>query len=201
MTPLKQKLTIQQGRTFRLPVRWESEVFGYAPIASISKAAPCRVVTQNPHGIPDGWRVAIVSAGGMVEANAVNSPPSEDEMRRATLISPVEVEFNSLNAAGFTTYTSGGYLQFRIPVDLTGFDARMTIRDKVGGVELLTLTTVNGRLVVSPSEKYVEIVISATDTAALTWKSGVYDLELVSPSGEVTALLTGGVAVLAEITT
>lgn len=200
-TPTKQKLTIERGRTYRLPVQWESELFAYSAISAITAAAPCRVTTTDPHGIPDGWRVAVVSARGMTEINASDNPPVDADYRRATLLSANQIEFNRLNAADFSPYTSGGYLQYRVPVDLTGFSARMTIRDKVGGLELLSLTTENGRILIDNTKKTVTLLLTASDTSALTWKSGVFDLEMVSSTGEVTALMVGSVAVLQEVTT
>ena len=41
----------------------------------------------------------------------------------------------------------------------------------------------------------------ATDTDDFTWKTGVYDLEMVSAAGAVTAILTGKVSVTREVTT
>lgn len=201
MMALKHKLIIEQGRTLRLPIRWETEEFAYAPISAISKAAPCQVTTTLPHGIPDGWRAAVVSAGGMVEVNATASPPEWHEFRRVTVVSSTVAEFNALNAADFTAYTSGGYLQYRVPHDLAGYKARMSIKDKVGGTELLSLTTENGRILVNDANKVVELFISATDSASFAWRSGIYDLELISPSLEVSSVIFGPVAVTPEVTT
>jgi len=201
MTPLKQKLTIEQGRTFRFPIRWESEVFGYAAISAISASAPCLVTTTQPHGIPEGWRAAVVSARGMVEINALQSPPADDEFRRSTVRSTTQIEFNDLNSADFTAYVSGGYLQFRLPVDLTGYTARMSVKDKIGGTVLLSLSSTDGSITLDNTTKTITLKLTATATAAYTWKSGVYDLEVVSPTGDVFALINGAVVVVQEITT
>ena len=77
----------------------------------------------------------------------------------------------------------------------------MAVKNKVGGDVLLSLTTVNGGIVVDEAADKITLLISATDTAALTWSKGVYDLEMVSPGGVVSALLTGTVTVKAEVTT
>ena len=198
--PTKQKLTIEQGRTFRLPVYWESDVYAYVPVSAISQGAPCRVTTSEPHGLVNGWRAAVVSAKGMTEINALNSPPNDEDYRRVLVVTGTQIEFNDLNASDFTPYTSGGYVQFRVPMDLTGRTARMTIRDKVGGAELLTLTTENSRIVIDVANKVIRLFLTAAETAGITWRSGVYDLELISPSGDVDAVLVGTVVVVAEIT-
>lgn len=201
MLPLKLKLTLQKGKTFRHTVRWESDVFAYAAISAISRGAPCRITTQGNHGLPDGWRVAVTSAGGMEEINASANPPVEADYRIATVVAANQIEFNDMDSSLFGAYTSGGYLRWRAPQDLTGFTGWMTIKDRIGGVVLLTLTTANGGISINASNKTIELFVSATDTAAFAWKGGVYDLELISPSLEVTALLSGSVTVLPEVTT
>lgn len=200
-TPLKQKLVIEQGRTFKCSVRWEAETHSYAAISAISKAAPAVVTTALVHGLPDGWRAAIVSVLGMVEINALETPPAEAEYKRVTLVSATAVNFNEINAALFTTYVSGGYLQFFAPIDMTGYTARLAIKDKVGGVVLATLTTENGGISIDNTQKRIVLTISATATAGFTWKAGVYDLEMVSPGGEIKALIYGAVSVTPEVTT
>ena len=46
----------------------------------------------------------------------------------------------------------------------------------------------------------ITVLISATATAAYTFTSGVYDLELASSGGVVTRLLEGNVTVESEVT-
>ncbi len=77
----------------------------------------------------------------------------------------------------------------------------MSIKDKIGGMVLLSLTTENGGIVIDSVEKTITRNISAIDTAALTWVRGVYDMELVAPDGTVTPLGDGTVVVRREVTT
>jgi hypothetical protein len=67
--------------------------------------------------------------------------------------------------------------------------------------DLMFLSVANGRLTVDDSAKTIALSISATDTAAISWSKGVYELEMVSPGGEVTLLMAGAVAVTREVTT
>lgn len=76
-----------------------------------------------------------------------------------------------------------------------------TIGDVVDVTDLIFLSTTNGRIVLDTTRKTITLTVSATDTAAMTWKKGAYDLEMVSPTGIVTALLTGNVTVAKEVTT
>lgn len=195
-----ENLTVQQGKTFSQLVRWETSPIIYKPITAITKAAPVGI-TCTAHGIPDGWNVAVVSVKGMTQINASALPPKAKDYHKATVVNTNTVELNDVNSADYSTYTSGGYLQFNTPVDLTGFTARMTVRNKVGGTELLSLTTENLKLVIDPVAYTIKLILSATETAALTWTKGVYDLEMVSPTGFVTAILSGSITVTKEVTT
>lgn len=87
-----------------------------------------------------------------------------------------------------------------VPVDLTGFTARMHIRTAVTAASpSLELTTTNGRIVLNPTLGTITLQITAADTAALVAKRYVYDLELVS-GATVTRLLQGGFTVSPEVT-
>lgn len=191
---------IVKGATFEHVLRWESAPYIYKAISGITKAAPA-VVSSTSHGVPNGWRVAVVSVKGMTEINAKNDPPRTSEYKKATVLTAGTIELNDVNSSEYTTYTSGGYVQFLTPVSLTAYTARMSVKDKVGGTELFRLDTTNARIVISTANYTITLVVSATDTAALTFKKGVYDLEMVSGSGIVTPLLSGVVNVLNEVTT
>lgn len=193
-------LQIEQGKTFLRVLRWESAPLVYKPISAITKAAPV-VVTATTHGLPNGWRAAIVSVLGMTQINATNSPPRTPDFHRGTVIDANTVSFNDINAAGFSTYASGGYLVYNTPASLTGYTARMSIKDKVGGTELLRLDTTNGRIALDTAAFTISLSVDATTSAAITWVNGVYDLELVSAGGVVTALIQGNVTVTPEVTT
>ena len=196
---MQRDLTILQGKTFSQVVRWESEPFIYKTITGITAAAPPRL-TVPTHGVPNGWRVAVSNVQGMKEINAQNEPPRPSEYKNASVISNDTLELNTVNAAGYSAYVTGGILRYYTPVDIAGFAARMTIRNRVGGTELLSLTTENGRIIVDDAEKRIELLISAEDTEDITWKRGVYDLEMVNGT-VVTQIIAGAVAVLQEVTT
>lgn len=86
-------------------------------------------------------------------------------------------------------------------VDLTGYTARMQIRETVGSTEiLLELTTQNNRIAIVPLQGKVTLTIDASTTSQISWTKGVYDLELVSSNGTVTRLLRGNVSISKEVT-
>ena len=87
------------------------------------------------------------------------------------------------------------------PVNLTGYSARMQIRKTTASSAVYaTLTSANGGIVLGGAAGTIELFISAVDTAAYSWSTGVYDLELVAPSGDVRRLIGGAVRVDPEVT-
>lgn len=192
---MKKDLVIEKGSTFTHLVRWATEVFTYKAITGITQAAPARV-TSTAHGIPDGWKVALVSVKGMREISAEENPPATTDYKIATLVDADHVELNAVNSSEFTAYTSGGYIQFKTPVDMTGYTASFKVYDRAGGTELLSLTTANSGVLIDNTKKLITITMSATATQALVWKKGVYEFYMISQDGVVTELLTGNISVI-----
>lgn len=191
-------LQITQGKTFSLVLRWETEPIQYKKITAITQDAPVRL-TVTAHGIPNGWRCAVTNVKGMAEINAEANNLKDKDFNPVTVIDPNTIEINAINAAGFRPYVSGGILQFNTPVNMTGYTARLSIKDKVGGTLLKSLTTENAGITLDVAACTITITISATDTAQFDWKKAVYELEMVSPSDVVTALLFGGATVSKEV--
>ena len=88
-----------------------------------------------------------------------------------------------------------------VPVDLTGCMARMQIRAEVGAIlPLLELSTTNGRIALGGVDGTATLTLDAVTTAALTWDSGVWDLEITHPGGEVSRMAEGTASVSPEVT-
>lgn len=203
MSVKKKDLEIIRGATFIFPVYWEDTEYSFKAISTIQNTAPVRIVTNVPHTLTRKWRTAVVSVVGCKGINA-DDPQKlrDDDFHEVTIVDTTTVELNKVNAAEFSAYESGGYLQFFKPVDLTGFSARMSIKDRRGdsGVELLRLDNTNSRIAIDVANHEIVLTIDAITTAAIDWKRGVYDLEMVSASGVVTPILTGDVSVSQEAT-
>lgn len=194
-------LTITKGSTFSRVLRWEAQPFVFSPITAISKAAPC-VVTSAGHGLVDGWRAAILSAGGMRQINAKSMPPRASDFHKLTYVSTSQVNFNDIDSSQFSTYTSGGFLCSYSPVSLAGFSARMKVRATPSDSTVLLSLVSPTDIALDDSKHTITMTIDAVATAALTWSTGVYDLELVSGDATpvVTKLLSGNITVLDEVT-
>ena len=185
-------LAIRKGATFAQTLRWEAPPIVWKPITAISLTAPVRL-TVPAHGCPPNWRVNVSCNKSMREIDGAKGV--------ATVIDADTIEINTINASGFKPYKGDGYLSFNTPVDMTAMTARMAIKDKVGGTELLRLDTTNGGLTIDPDVCAITMTISAEQTELMAWKRGVYDLEIVDSLGAVHMLLSGKVTVTPEVTT
>lgn len=192
--PVKLNLKVYQGSTFKEILRWESSTKVYSPITAINKSAPV-LITSVGHGIPTGWRAKITNVLGMKEINSLET------YHTITANTVDTVSINAVNALGYTDYVSGGVLEYNQPVDLTGLTARMQVRDKLASdTVLLELTTENSGIVIDTALKTITLVVTATATAAFTFTTGVYSLELQNVAGEVFPFTTGTVTVVQEVT-
>lgn len=198
-------LTIDLRETFIRTLRWGSLPFVYAPITAITAAAP-PVITAAAHGVPDGWRVAVVSAGGMRQINAKYNPPRSGEFSKAAVLTANSLSINAVNAADYDAYTSGGYVQYYTPNSLAGYTARFRVwateADAAAGTTPL-LSLVSGvaaplsGITLDDTAKTITLLISETDIDAFTWTVGFYELDLIASDSTVTELLTGNVTVAA----
>ena len=167
------------GKSLALPLQWMSDEFSYRPISAISLADGPPRITATGHGVPPDWPVAITRVVGMRQINAQNNPPSDSDYIKAKLISANVIELNGVDATGFGAYESGGFIQYRTPVDLDGFQARLQIRDrKAGSVLLFEMTTENGLIDIDNANKLITLYFDSEDFDALTWAKGYYELEL-----------------------
>lgn len=187
----RQDFCVAAGETFLPVIRWALSTLDSYAITSITQAAPA-VITMNSHSIPDGWPVAIVSARGMTQINGKHYPPTRSDMHFATYVSGTQIRLNDVNSADYNAYTSGGFVVCNTPVDMTGATARMRIYDApAGGTLLLTLTQASG-ITINNTDRTIRPRI---ETAAVTWTTGYYDLEMTDAGGVVTQLLAGVITI------
>jgi hypothetical protein len=196
MEPAKLNFRIYQGSTFLQQLRWESETKTYIPITNITKSAPVEITVGDSTLLPPvGWRVRVTNVLGMKE---INMPEETYYILTEKLNSVIKI--NTINSIGYSTYTSGGILEFNTPVSLENYTARMQIRKKLNDPEVvLSLTTENGGIVLDNTAKTITINITAQQTSSLTFSSMVYDLELISGS-VVTRFAQGNLILNKEVT-
>jgi hypothetical protein len=88
-----------------------------------------------------------------------------------------------------------------VPVDLTGCTARMQIRRRLRSTEVELDLGVAGYITIeSPLEGRMAVDIPAEVTAAMAFRSGVYDIEIEFAGGEVYRFAQGAVRLVPEVT-
>jgi hypothetical protein len=84
--------------------------------------------------------------------------------------------------------------------DLTGYTARMQIRATLDSDTVLVELTTGAGITIDGAAGQITLHLDDTETAALDWCDGIYDLEIVDPDGNVMRLLKGPVEVDPEVT-
>ena len=194
-------ISICRGATFSLPLRIEVSPLVYKPITSIANSAPARLVVP-AHGLPDGWRVALVGVQGPTRLNSKNWPPKPKDFYKATVIDANTIELNTVVTLDDTVHVaSTGSLVYYTPADLAAFtDAMMQIKSDYGGDIIESLFMSTGEIVIDLIDNRIFLTIPDTRTSLMSLEGGVYDLEFVS-GATVTRLLGGNVKVCDEVTT
>lgn len=192
-----EELQATQGKTFYTEFQWAQSTFTYKSISAMTNAAPISI-TATSHGMPDNWLFAISAASGLTELNASEDPPVDDDWYLGTVVDANTITINSVNGALLSTYTSGGYIQYRTPVSLSGYDARVEIRDEIGGTLLWSGNSVDGEMTVNNSTKVISLRIPPADTAA--FDEGRYLIEVEMYDGtDVYTLLYAPFVVSGEV--
>ena len=203
-------ITILQGSTFSLPVRWmNGDRIIRKPITGISIASGAPRLTVVGHGCPNGWPSAVTLVKGMTPINAKNAEPKGNDYRVTTVIDTDTLEYNAVspvddNGREWPAYTSGGFVQWFAPMDLTGKSASMVIYDKKGGTVLASTEAAHAPLdvitaTVDTANKVITFSIKSSDTADFTWKKGVYEAEVYSNADDKQRIAEGEVTISREL--
>lgn len=89
-----------------------------------------------------------------------------------------------------------------VPMDLTGYTARMAIRQRVRGPITKEIYSPSSGIVITPggTSSTVELTLTKAETLALKIAKGVYDLWVATSGGVPSRLLYGDVTVLPTVT-
>jgi hypothetical protein len=110
-----------------------------------------------------------------------------------------------------TAIRQGGKFQLNVAAknldnsvkDLTGYDARMQVRETIDStVVLLEATTGNGRITINGPGGIVMVLVGADITSALTFNTAKYDLEAykIGDPSDVIPLAEGNISLHPEVT-
>lgn len=110
-------------------------------------------------------------------------------------------KYNIVCPQGATLYQKIVYKVDDVVVDLTGYDARMHVREKYSSTDAIVYLSTLGYnpSIMLDDEGRIEIVISAEITAEFYPKEYVYDLEIIDGS-TVKRLIGGKFIVTPEVT-
>lgn len=218
-------LDVIQGKTFSEVLRWEQPTItmkkfdASASNVPIVQLAPLRLKVTG-HGMPDGWAFHITNVEGMVQLNS--SPTSADPNRRlgfvarkidADVIEVLELILDGadiiqreVNAAGFSAYTGGGYIEYALPVDLSTvtawkWQARKAYDSADPAVfDLSTTLNANGSgIVADNTAKTVTLQLGLLDTAAFAIETLVHEVEVIVAGGTKPPFVAGLLRVRPEV--
>ena len=190
----KMNFKINQGSTFNPVLRWEGAEKVYKVITNVTKSAPV-VITAVEHGLVSGWRVKLTDIVGTKELNntAMYHP--------ITVLTPDTISINSINSLSYTTYVSGGVVEYNKPIDLAGMTARMQLRTKIeSDIVIHELTTENGGITLDNVTKQIKLTIPAATTTTFDFTSAVYSLEIIDSIGVVFNFARGTITLNKEVT-
>jgi len=109
------------------------------------------------------------------------------------------IEQGTTVAIDFAYQTAAG-----VAIPLVNYTARMQARETVSSpVALIDATTENGQLTINGAGGIVSLTLSSTVTAALDFRTAVYDVEIQAPVGSgsaVTRLVQGTITLSREVT-
>lgn len=193
---MSQNFTIKQGETLAYPFFWYSGDLVTKAITAIALTFPA-VVTAVGHGILVD-QVVPVRLETIRGTKKLNTPAGETVYAKRLTADTVQII--GANASGMAAYIGGGYLTYTPPTNLTGYTARMQLRESVDSEDVLLELTSPTELVLDATAGMITVSMTEAETAALTFDTAVYDLELVSSGGISKRLAAGKVTVSKEVT-
>lgn len=199
--PAVLNLTVPQGKTWSEVLRWAQPDVAFRAFASsgaIVQLAPLRIKTEVAHDMPDGWSCRITNVVGMVQLNDrdfVVKKISDDTVEISEIIDSVDDNgrpckiIRQLNAAGYSAYVSGGYLEYHLPVDLAGmtmaWQGRKAFDATAKEFDFSTTLSANGSgLVLDNVLKTVTLQVAALDSAPWIFDQIVHEIEVTDAAGK-----------------
>lgn len=197
-------LTIPRGKTFEFAyLCGDKAVPIHKPITAMPSKVPLTLEVPG-HGVPDGWPVQIECVRTPSELNTASREVEVDLVRA---IDADTLAIVGLSGSCWRDYRGGGVLTFPTPMDLAGCHARATVRDRVGGNVLFRWNSSpdeprDGAIEIDTEGSQIVLLLDAVTSAALPWRRGVYEVELIDATGRVHAVTAiSRINVTKEVTT
>jgi hypothetical protein len=111
-----------------------------------------------------------------------------------------KIEINQVNSLNYTTFTSGGVVEYGQPVDLSQYSARMQVRETVDSPTVLfEATSQAGQIILDNTTKTITITVLGSVTRLFDFSTAVYSLELFN-GNNVVPFLVGNLTLVPEVT-
>lgn len=175
------KIEIIKGTTVAIPIRMESSLLVYKPVAAMVDATPLRL-TVTDHGMPADWRSAFTNVAGLESLGAANMPPRDRDMHRVVAVDANTIEFNAIDAEAYGG-VSGGHVVYFDPLDLSIYNsADLVVRDKAGAALATYSLTIDAAL------NALWLNLTSVASAAIAYTAGVGRIQATRIAGQVDAL-------------
>jgi hypothetical protein len=186
-----------QGATFSNTFHWYAGGRFMAPIEEITIGYPT-IVKVTAHGLPTISDTPIILSS-IEGCTILNSKELGIEEGAWVDVDHFEMPVSTVKDPW--TVGSGEMTYFK-PTDITGFTARMHVKERWQSDEILIdLTTENGGILLTVEDASIVLTIQPAVTQALKIKKGVYSVEMISPGADITRIFEGVVVVHREVTT
>jgi DUF4097 and DUF4098 domain-containing protein YvlB len=86
------------------------------------------------------------------------------------------------------------------PIDLTGWSAKLQVRETIAGSVVLEASTTNGRIVLGTVNGVIQIDVPVDVVNALTFTQGIYDLRLTNALAVPIRFIEGRITVSPGVT-
>lgn len=195
MSVATRNLEIIQGATFTAAWNWYGGGKVCRLIGNLTPGCPT-LISLTGHGLPTASNtpVFISHVKGATRANTKDDTPV-----LATWVD-LNTFFIDMDTVAQTYTSNTGLLTYFAPKDLTGWTARMQIRESIDDVtEILELLSPTD-IAITVNDAKIAVTISAAVTTALDFDEAVYDLELIDVAGAVTRFAEGLVTLRKEVT-
>lgn len=195
---LFEDIEVVQGKTFRKIIRWEVEPMQFKQITAFPSIAPA-TLTVPSHGLVTGARVAFSALNGFKGLNTrLDKSQQPLDWWQVVVSDSDTIQIPNLNPLIYGQWAGTGYVQFNSLKDLASATALFSIKDKVGGTVIWSATETTG-VSINNVDKTLAITIPDSVTEAITYKKGVYELEVKDGQNVKYQLARGNVVFVKEV--
>lgn len=188
-------LYIEQGTNFDHTFQWLAGGMFMAPIELIEEGYPT-VITVTAHGLNT------VSAHPVIISGVEGIPRLNSEGAELPLVTRVSSSKFSvpISSVGKQWVPGTGELTYHIPTDLTGYTARCVIRRNwYDATAIHEMTTENGGVILGADDGSIQLLIDKADTAAFSFRSAWYDVDLIAGGGYEQRVFKGPITLEREV--